>query len=95
MFEDIQYLPAIVLIIALFLLLSHILTIALIHKKILSVLWCTSASLTSVIVIIFFSFWNHDPAGNIFALGIMIHMLCYSLLGASLSLSINQNHLKR
>jgi hypothetical protein len=41
----------------------------------------------SAVVVTFFSFWNNEPQGNIFAICILVYMLCYSLIGGSLCIS--------
>jgi hypothetical protein len=55
-----------------------------------SVLWSASASGASVIVMTFFSFLYNDQSSNMFAICIMIFMLCYSAVGASLSIVVDE-----
>jgi NADH:ubiquinone oxidoreductase subunit K len=75
-----------VLSVALFSLLVGLFATA-ITKGIASILWSASSSMASVIVMVFFSYRNIDPQGNIFAICVMVFLICYVLLGASLCLA--------
>jgi hypothetical protein len=83
--------PVFVLAVSLFLLLACLFAVAA-TKKIAAVLWCASASGASVLAVTFFSFWNNETQGNMFAVCIMVFMLCYSLMGASLCISKKAKH---
>jgi NADH:ubiquinone oxidoreductase subunit K len=64
---------------------------AAITKGIASILWSASSSMASVIVMVFFSHKNRDPQGNIFAICVMMFLICYVLIGASLCLAAKKD----
>jgi NADH:ubiquinone oxidoreductase subunit K len=55
-----------------------------------AVLWSASASMASVMILTFFSFLYNDFSGNMLAMCIMVFMLCYSAVGASLSIVVDE-----
>jgi NADH:ubiquinone oxidoreductase subunit K len=42
-------------------------------------------------VVVFFSHRNEDALGNIFAMCIMVYVICYALVGASLCIAAKKD----